>query len=586
MASFGSIAGRAGFVLGLDKTELDRGLPQAERQFERATAGMAASATRAGDSIGGGRIGVGLIGRIGLIGVAVNTGIQAMDAFARGLDTTGSAAFTTEGRIKNLASALLSGDLVSGFEALRRQPKTLDDLGISAQEAAGRLKALEQIAFGTAEAARKNAEETEGVVEATRRYAEVAEEAGTGSQALAQQLLEQGRAWVELDKAMGAAFRSAIQFRGPQGQSILPGAAGLIGQPPGLPSFGVPIRTRSRGSVLGQELEEAQRGGNLQAQERVLAEQAAIARRRVDIVKAEGPLMERRRQEYQDALNALDAVQDRIAAEEERGRQERARKAADRQREAAEAAARALRERQATREQTLRNAYERALQTPGQGDDPRTFGILAAFLLERTRDQRLTGGERADFRGELIQLRGQRKKDIEEARDLALDETRDELAAQEQVLKNRVAAAELTKKNKRDDLKALRGLRDFYRRQQRDRDDVFTDIEQARFGGDRIAAQKRINDLLAGKVEESSFTIADIRRIQFEFLNRLQGVTNQFGGNITADGAQTATNTWRTSKLTEQLVTSVDRLTSGVSHPGARYARNELMEQYGGVGGV
>jgi hypothetical protein len=129
-------------------------------------------------------------------------------------------------------------------------------------------------------------------------------------------------------------------------------------------------------------------------------------------------------------------------------------------------------------------------------------------------------------------------------------------------------------------------LRDFYRRQQRDRDDVFTDIEQARFGGDRIAAQKRINDLLAGKAGESSFTIADIRRIQFEFLNRLQGVTNQFGGNITADGAQTATNTWRTSKLTEQLVTSVDRLTTGVSHPGARYARNELMEQYGGVGGV
>jgi hypothetical protein len=84
-----------------------------------------------------------------------------------------------------------------------------------------------------------------------------------------------------------------------------------------------------------------------------------------------------------------------------------------------------------------------------------------------------------------------------------------------------------------------------------------------------------------GGSSEPGLTMADVLRAQFQFLQSLQGVTNQFGGNL-----QTATNTWQTARLTERLVGSVDRLSRGVAHPGAKYARMELMEAYGAAGSV
>lgn len=83
--------------------------------------------------------------------------------------------------------------------------------------------------------------------------------------------------------------------------------------------------------------------------------------------------------------------------------------------------------------------------------------------------------------------------------------------------------------------------------------------------------------------KERALTLADFRRFSVEFLAGLQGVTNQFGGNL---GGETATNIWRTSKLMEEQNGLLRGLASGVRHPGAKYTRSEMMQNYGGVGGI
>jgi len=209
-----------------------------------------------------------------------------------------------------------------------------------------------------------------------------------------------------------------------------------------------------------------------------------------------------------------------------------ARDAAKRAREAAAAeAARELRERQSTREQRLRNRYDEALLTPGTRDDRRAFGALSRLLIERTKDQRLDPGERADAKSRLNTLRKQRVKD-------AIEETNDELKAQELVLQNNVKAAELTEKNIKDDLRARRRLRDFYKRAQREADTV---LERQQFRAKRIAEQKEINDLLRGKDPKTGGTsdsvFADFMRFQHEFLT---GMISQFiGGTGTGNSLQT-----------------------------------------------
>jgi colicin import membrane protein len=85
---------------------------------------------------------------------------------------------------------------------------------------------------------------------------------------------------------------------------------------------------------------------------------------------------------------------------------------------------------------------------------------------------------------------------------------------------------------------------------------------------------------------EPGLTVADMRRMQVEFLQSLQGIMNQFGGNLTSDGTQTATNTWTMTQLLREQNRLLDGLTRGVQHPGAKYARSVLMEPYGDVGSV
>jgi hypothetical protein len=70
--------------------------------------------------------------------------------------------------------------------------------------------------------------------------------------------------------------------------------------------------------------------------------------------------------------------------------------------------------------------------------------------------------------------------------------------------------------------------------------------------------------------------------MQFEFLGNLHGATNQFGSNYTPSG-QTDTNTYALVHLIREQNGILRTLASGVRHPGARYARNELTAVGDGV---
>ena len=85
------------------------------------------------------------VARAGLLGVAVTTAYHASRSLSDALETTGEEAFTATGRLKNFGSALLSGDIVSGIQALTKMPKTLDEAGISATEATARYNDFKRI---------------------------------------------------------------------------------------------------------------------------------------------------------------------------------------------------------------------------------------------------------------------------------------------------------------------------------------------------------------------------------------------------------------------------------------------------------
>jgi hypothetical protein len=294
------------------------------------------------------------------------------------------------------------------------------------------------------------------------------------------------------------------------------------------------------------ELAEAQRRDDLREVQRIRAQNVQTAQYRYDVAleAASQPglsparrkfldgLVKARNAELQAALDAEDAAQDAIDAEEKRANDERTREA----KKAADDAASRYRDALDTREQNLRNAYAAALRTPGTTDDRKRFDALRDFFVAEGKDPKLTAKERAGYRGELESLKTQRKTDIEQAREAANQETRDHLTAQEQVLKNRVAAAELTEKNKADDLRALRKLRDFYKRSAKDEKDIYTELEQGRFEADRIATQKKINEVLTGKSSDT-----DRAATAASLLGEFNRLTKEFASNVMS-GGQPGTN--------------------------------------------
>lgn len=61
--------------------------------------------------------------RFGAAGLAIGAVVSTLGALQKGLKVTGDEALTTEGRFRNLGAALLTGNLVEGFQALNAQSK-------------------------------------------------------------------------------------------------------------------------------------------------------------------------------------------------------------------------------------------------------------------------------------------------------------------------------------------------------------------------------------------------------------------------------------------------------------------------------
>jgi len=173
--AFANIAGRAGFVIDLDKSAIDRGLPQVEQQFTRSMGKVEATTrqsslnasrnldpllakvremrVRADELSGRARaLGTGLdttsrsastldagmgslIARGAGFSLALTAAYQASRQLQDSLEQTGEEAYTTEGRVRNFGASLLSGDIVGGIKALGALPSTMKEAGLSADEA-------------------------------------------------------------------------------------------------------------------------------------------------------------------------------------------------------------------------------------------------------------------------------------------------------------------------------------------------------------------------------------------------------------------------------------------------------------------
>jgi hypothetical protein len=201
--------------------------------------------SRKASSIGPFRVaGVGLGAGLGLFAAT-----QAVRELGDRLETTGQAAFTTEGRLKNMASALTRGNLVGAFEALRRVPQTLEEIGFSAALGRDRIAALREVAAGMPSVFGNMAGGAQAYSEAMDRQRAIIEAAGTANRELAQAQLdliasgEQAAFMFDLmaDAAsrMGQQFLSqagaVVTFKGAVDDLVRAGRGEFVGGPPSPP---------------------------------------------------------------------------------------------------------------------------------------------------------------------------------------------------------------------------------------------------------------------------------------------------------------------------------------------------------------
>lgn len=278
---------------------LDQRLSQVGEGFE--------GAGRSAGVLGSGLLGV--IGKASAVGFAISAAYQASQSLQDALKATGTEAFTTTGRLENFAAALLNTDLIGAFQALRAQPKTLDDLGISVTEASNRLEALQKVADGTAVRLRDQGTGANESGEELQRYSDIVREAGTGNRELAQQLIDQVAALRAAENAQSALADSVARlgtvFRDVTGQAVLfKGAVDDLGGPRG--PGGVDAINAALEQARGGQFRQAANPDN-----RVNANKQILAR-------ANGDLDEvlRLQEKERDRLKA--AVQSAIGNEKER----------------------------------------------------------------------------------------------------------------------------------------------------------------------------------------------------------------------------------------------------------------------------
>lgn len=218
----------------------------------------------------------------------------------------------------------------------------------------------------------------------------------------------------------------------------------------------------------------------------------------------------------------------------------------------------------------------RAGASPGKADDVRALQALRAYYARQIRVLEARKNLTAEQKEKLRALYG----------DIA--STQSQLDAIAEAGEAKLAAQREEAERKRDAAREA-AMERAMRRAQR-RYDLLGDIPGTR-AGMRRAALRHVNAVtrgLQGKKSPSEQMREEFRRMSFDFLTGLQGVTNQWGSNVTMGGdmAQVASHAGAQTMLLREQNRVLDRLTRSVQHPGAKYARVELAGLYGGVGGI
>lgn len=511
----------------------------------------------------GGRTGglAGLVGgaaRFGVIGFAFTSALQGLTSLQEKLRTTGAEALTTEGRLKNVGAALAGGNLFGAIGAITRQAQTVDDLGITVQNAAPKLRALQQISQGTAaaelEASRatdqhnetvragvqvygRGAAAAEQTGAATLKYKDAVDAAGTSNRELAAAGAEAAQAIIDQNNAMKQLILTATQLRDAQGNVILNPFGGPAA-PPTVPAQNfsqqpgvvVDLGPQTFGK-LQNALAAAQRAGNLQEAQSIAGRLVGIAQFRLGEAQRAGErpglsqarqeflrgLIQRRGQELQAALNAQDSINDQIdaqaksAAQEAKAARERAKAA--RERAAAEREAEAATKAAAT-QQALENQIAKAALSKRKSDDIAAFN--AAIDYWRTLGKAASNAtDREAAESHVIALRKRLQEFLKGGPAAAGEDIR--LLR----IQNNIQAAQLTARLS-DDKRWADALVNYWREQFKQAEGI--DKERARTS--LIAARLARKQLDSGQeVEKATTTV-------FDLLTRTSDSFSRFAGNL------------------------------------------------------
>lgn len=301
--------------------------------------------------------------KFGAGALAFGAVITTLQRAEEALKVTGDEAFTTEGKLRNLGSAILTGDLIGAFEALSAHADSartqLDALLSDPQTRGGDLAAFGQEAGKTATgleqaaaAAKTLGEEDSALGEALARGAAETREAANDALALARAFEASTSAANDVSAAIDAAGSDVAAF----GERTR--GAGAVateaGRPRGAPSSGdstataetenavaasLAARTRSLQDELGVARREAAQAAQLErnlneVSEGAAARHQATVEANTRVVQIEQEIDARAAQKAKEAQ----ATRERAAREAEAARKEAARLAAEEARAAAAAA--------------------------------------------------------------------------------------------------------------------------------------------------------------------------------------------------------------------------------------------------------
>lgn len=154
----------------------------------------------------GGRLGPFRLAGVGLAaGLGLNVALQTSRALAESLETTGAAAFTTTGKLKNMTAALIGGDIIGAVRAIDRTPQSLEELGVQAGFVARHFEAFNKVAEQTTKDLGAGRSAARFGVGPLTDLAEAQKETGVQSAKAAEKIRDEGLAMYNLKNATAAA---------------------------------------------------------------------------------------------------------------------------------------------------------------------------------------------------------------------------------------------------------------------------------------------------------------------------------------------------------------------------------------------